>query len=156
MNKLFRRLRGLLGVGVMWGAMWAVVGAIIGVVAPESWTWAHPILDVAIGMGAYGVISGIGFGALLSLSEGRRTLGDLSLQRVALWGVLGGAAVPPIFGLLGTFPVGTTLMDVIGAVGVTAFLGGTFASSSVAMARRAELQAGDDPHVLGAPNAPKR
>ena len=38
MNKLFRRLRGLLGVGVMWGAMWAVVGAIIGVVAPESWT----------------------------------------------------------------------------------------------------------------------
>ena len=47
-------------------------------------------------------------------------------------------------------------MDVIGAVGVTAFLGGTFASSSVAMARRAELQAGDDPHALGAPKAPKR
>ncbi len=52
----------------------------------------------------------------------------------------------PIVGLLGTFPAGTTLMD---AVGVTAFLGGTFASSSLAIARHAELQAGDDWNLLG-------
>ena len=55
----------------------------------------------------------------------------------------------PIVGLLGTFPAGTTLMDVLGAVGVTAFLSGTFASSSLAIVRHAELQAGDDRNLLG-------
>jgi hypothetical protein len=41
------------------------------------------------------------------------------------------------------------LLDVLGAVGVTAFLGGAFASSSVAIARRAALEAGDRPELLG-------
>lgn len=150
---LFRKLRGLVGVGVMWGTLWgtigAGIGAIIGIVSPDAWLYANPILDWAIGMGMYGLVSGVGFGALLSLREGRKRLAELSLKRVALWGIIGAAAVPPMFGLLGTFPAGTTLLDVLGAIGVTAFLGGTFASSSVAIARKAELQAGEDSGLLG-------
>lgn len=150
---ILRRLRGLLGVGVTWGAMWgaigAGIGAIIGIVAPGAWTWANPIFDWAVGMGLYGFVSGVGFGGLLSLREGRKRLADLSLGRVALWGILGAILVPPIFGLLGTFPVGTTLLDVLGAIGVTGVLGGTFAATSVAIAKRAELRAGDDPYLLG-------
>lgn len=102
-------------------------------------------------MGAYGIVSGVGFGSLLSLNEGRRTLRDLSLRRVALWGVLGSALVPLGFGALGFFEAGTTLFDVLGAVGVTATLGGTFASGSVAMARRAELAARDEATLLDDP-----
>ena len=150
---LLRKLRGLVGVGVMWGTLWgtigAGIGAIIGIVTPDVWLYANPVFDWALGMGLYGLVSGVGFGGLLSLREGRKRLGDLSLKRVAVWGVLGAAAVPPIFGLLGTFPAGTTLLDILGAIGVTAFLGGTFASTSVAIARRAELQAGEDLHLLG-------
>jgi len=51
MGKLFRRLRGLVGVGVTWGATWAGIGAgiglIIGMVDPEAWRWTNPILDWA-------------------------------------------------------------------------------------------------------------
>jgi hypothetical protein len=151
---LLRKARGLLGVGVTWGALWAVigagVGAIIGIVDPSAWTFGNPIVEWALGIGAYGLVSGVCFGGLLVLGEGRKTLHDLALGRVAVWGVLGAAFVPPLFGLLGTFPAGTTLLDVLGAVGVTAFLGGAFASSSVAIARRAALEAGDRPEVLGA------
>jgi hypothetical protein len=92
-------------------------------------------------MGLYGIVSGIGFGTLLTLRESKKTLSDLSLRRTALWGLLGGAVVPLLFGAAGMFPAGTTLMDIVGAIGVTGFLGGTFASASVAMAQRAELGA---------------
>jgi len=149
---LLRKLRGLLSFGAMWGFTWGVIGAgigaIIGVVNPGLGL-STPVVEWAIGMGLYGLVSGVGFAGLLSLREGRKRLRELSLWRVAIWGVLGAAAVPPIFGLLGTFPAGTTLIDVLGAIGVTAALGGTFATTSVAMARRAEIAAGDDPALLG-------
>jgi hypothetical protein len=97
-------------------------------------------------MAAYGFVSGLGFGTLLSLIEGRKVLRDLSLKRVALLGLLGSAAVPLLF--MGFFEAGTTLADVVGAMGVTAMLGGTFAPGAVAIARRAELAAPDDGRLL--------
>lgn len=152
MNGFLRRLRGLLGVGVTWGALWSGIGAaigfVIGVVNPDAWTLANPVVDWALGMGAYGVISGFGFGALLSLGEGSKVLRELSLKRVALWGVLGSAAVPLLFGAFGFFEAGTTLLDVLQAMGVTAMLGGTSAPGAVAIARRTELTAGDEAPLL--------
>lgn len=146
MNKFLTKLRGLLGVGITWGTLWAGIGAAIGVVVgtvrPEVWQWTNPIIEWALGMGLYGLVSGIGFGTLLTIREGRKTLADLSLRRVALWGLIGGAVVPLLFGAAGMFPAGTTLLDVLGAIGVTGFLGGTFAPTSVAIAKRAELASG--------------
>ena len=153
MRDVLRRLRGLLGVGVTWGSLWALigagVGAVVGVFSPELWAVGNPVLDWAVGMGLYGLVSGVGFGAVLSLTEGRKTLGDLSLKRVAAWGVLGSAAVPLLFGALGTFPASTTAIDVLQAMLVTSVLGGTFAPGAVAVARRAALAAGDEPDRLG-------
>jgi len=154
MNKLLRRIRGLLGVGLTWGALWSAIGAgiglVIGIVRPEAWELANPILVWALGMGLYGLVSGVGFGTLLSLREGRKTILDLSLRRVAIWGVLGAAAVPLLFGALGTFEAGTTVADVLGAILVTAILGGTFAPASIAIARRAELRAAEERELLSA------
>ena len=149
---LLRKLRGLLGVGITWGALWAGIGAgigiVVGVISPELWNWGNPILEWAFGMGLYGFVSGMGFGALLSLGEGRKTILDLSLGRVAVWGVLGSAAVPLIFSALGAFGAGTTAVDILEAILVTGFLGGTFAPGSVAIARRAELAAGEERVLL--------
>ena len=148
MKKLLQKFRGLMGVGITWGALWSGIGAgigvVIGVVRPEVWQWTNPIFEWALGMGLYGLASGVGFGALLTLREGRKTLLDLSLRRVALWGALGGAVMPLFFGAIGMFPAGTTVADVLGAIAVTGFLGGTFAPASVAIAQRAELGAGVD------------
>ena len=153
MKKLLRKVRGLLGVGVTWGALWAGIGAgigfIIGVVSPEIWGWSNPILEWAVGMGAYGLISGIGFGSLLALGEGRRTILDLSLPRVAFWGVLGSAFVPLLFGMAGAFEAGTTVIDILEAIAVTGVLGGTFAPGSVAIARRAALRDPGEGLLLG-------
>ncbi len=152
MNKLLRKLRGLAGVGLTWGTLWAGIGAgiglVIGVVRPEVWESTNPILEWAIGMGLYGLVSGVGFGSLLSFGEGRKTILDLSLGRVAAWGILGSAAVPLLFGMLGTFDLDTTTADVVGAMLVTGFLGGTFAPGAVAIARRAELQHSGEPELL--------
>ncbi len=147
MNRLVRRLRGLLGVGVTWGTLWSVIGAgigfVIGVISPEVWESTNPIIEWAIGMGLYGLVSGIGFGSLLTLREGRKTILEIPLRRAAIWGVAGAAAVPLLFGALGTFEAGTTALDVLGAIIVTGVLGGTFAPASIAVARRAELRAAE-------------
>ena len=152
MDEMLRKLRGLLGVGVTWGAVWGVIGGVIGVVvgmvSPDAWTWSNPILDWAVGMGLYGFVSGVGFGKILALAEGRRRLDELSLRRIAVWGVLGSAAVPLLFAAAGMFGAGTTWMEIVGAMGVTAFLGGVSAPGAVAVARRAELGEGDDRDLL--------
>ena len=152
MNRLARRLRGLLGVGLTWAALWSAIGAgiglVIGVVSPEVWGGTNPIFEWALGMGLYGLVSGVGFGSLLSLREGRRTIFDISLRRAAIWGVVGAAAVPLLFGALGTFEVGTTTADVLGAILVTGALGGTFAPAAIAIARRAELRAAEEMKLL--------
>lgn len=151
MGSLIRRIRGLAGVGITWGALWGVIGAgiglVVGIVSPGAWDWTNPILQWAFGIGVYGVVSGVGFAALLSLREGRKTIFDLSLRRVALLGVLGSAAVPLLFNAMGFLPPGTTLVEILGAVAVTGFMGGTFAPGSVAIARRAALEAGEE-HTL--------
>ena len=151
MNRLLRRLRGLLGVGVTWGTLWGAIGAgigfVLGALNPALWTFENPIVLWGLGMAAYGFVSGVGFGTLLSLRESSKRLRDLSLKRVALWGVLGSAAVPLLF--LGFFEAGTTVIDILGAMGVTAMLGGTFAPGAVAIARRAELASPDEPDLLG-------
>jgi len=164
MTRLLQKLRGLMGVGITWGTLWAGIGAgigvVIGIVHPELWQWRNPVFEWALGMGLYGLVSGVGFGTLLTIREGRKTLFDLSLRRTAMWGLLGAAVVPPLFGALGMFEVGTTLADVLGAIAVTGFLGGTFAPASVAIARRAELGASEtrdrlSPDVRSEPALPQ-
>ncbi len=147
-----RKIRGLLGLGVSWGLLWGIIGVGIGMVAgivtPDWWLVTNPIIDWAAGMAMYGFVSGVGFGTVLAIRERRHSLADLRLSRVALWGVLGAGAVPLLFGGLGFFELGTSLGDVIGAMIMTAGLGGTFAPAAVAMAKRAALEAGETPDLL--------
>ena len=107
------------------------------------------MLEWTVGMGLYGLVSGFGFGSLLALSEGRRTLFDVPLRRAAIWGVAGAAAVPLLFGAFGLFEAGTTPVQVLSAILVTGVLGGTFAPAAIAVARRAELRAGEEKKLLG-------
>jgi hypothetical protein len=155
-DEMLRKLRGLLGVGLGWGAAWAVIGAGIGVVlgllSPDVWQ-SGPILEWALGMGLYGLVSGAAFGKLIAFYEGRRTLDDLTLGRMAAWGVAGSAAVPLVFWALGMFEPGTTGRDIVEAMLLTSFLGGTFAAGSLALARRAaddELAEPPSPALPGA------
>lgn len=152
MKEWLRKLRGLGGIGATWGAAWGVFGAgigwVIGLVSPEFWLVTNPVIDWAVGMGLYGAVSGVAFGGLLALREGRKRLLELSLPRVAALGVLGSGVVPLLFGALGMFGPGTSVADVVGAMVVTASLGGVFAPGSLALARRAELASGESAELL--------
>jgi hypothetical protein len=61
---------------------------------------------------------------------------------MAVWGVLGSALVPLGFGAIGAFVASTTWVDILQAMVVTGALGGIFAPGTVALAKRAELEAG--------------
>jgi hypothetical protein len=99
-----RRVRGLIGIAVVWGAAISVVGTafIAGALAagliptvpgvgPARWVMI--IANVAMRDFVAGGVAGALFATLLASAERRRTLDDLSLLRVSCWGFLA-AAVP--------------------------------------------------------------
>ena len=138
-NRL-RPLRGAAGIAVTWGSLWAAIGVVlalaIGFLRPEEIDPGEGPVNVAPILGLVGFLSGLGFSALLYMGEKRRTIRELSLGRVALWGALGAAAIPALMGA----PIGEGWW--------TGTLGGLFAAGSVALARRAPLRGGKQAALL--------
>jgi hypothetical protein len=133
MKRLVRWLRGALGIGVTWSVLWILIGIVLAtalrVVRPQDFDPGEGMTTVLPLLGVVGLLSGLAFAGLLSVTERRRSLRELSLPRVALWGALGSAAIP-------------WLMGADGSMGwLTGVLGATFASASVAIARRGASEA---------------
>lgn len=98
MRAFLRICRAILGVaftwGTVWGAVFALIALAVGVIDPDSIDPGETPLRIA-GLGAvFGAVSGIVFGVLLSVAERRKTLRELSLVRVALWGAVAAAVFP--------------------------------------------------------------
>ncbi len=132
MSPLLRKLRGMFGVGLTWGVGWAmimfIIGSIIGVVDPDQLDRGEEPWRLAAMVGTVGFISGSVFALIFSSAERRKSIRDLSVLRAAVWGALGGAALPLL----------TTMNDSI--LFNTVPLGAIFAASTVAIARRAALR----------------
>jgi len=104
---LIRKLKAALGIGSIWGIAFGAVGTALGALISTT-GFLSSALGLGVVAGVAGLILGAGFGGLLSVMEGRRTLGDLTAHRAALWGFLVGAAVA----LVGTIAV-ASLTDVV-------------------------------------------
>ncbi len=84
------------------GAIWGVAGSVFGALAGglEAVFLAEPVFasmwDLGSTLGFFGFVTGSGFATVLTAMEGRRTIGELSATRAALWGGIGGAALPAI------------------------------------------------------------
>lgn len=131
MNKLLRKLRGAMGIGLTWGALWAAIFAaisiIVWVIKPEDIDAGEgPIRVGAIG-GGIGLMSGVAFSILLSFAESGRAIRDIALSRAAIWGILASAV----------FPLLTGRKD---QVFVLCPIGAAVAIAAVAIARRADLR----------------
>jgi len=89
MNKFLRKLRGAIGVGLTWGILWAliafVIGLVIGVVDPDSIDPGESPPIIAGIVGLTGFVCGLAFSAILSHTENRKTIRDLSPLRAAVW-----------------------------------------------------------------------
>lgn len=127
MNRFFRRLRGALGLGLLWGLGGAVAGGVI-----EGVLNLLPGSDLLLGVDMWpaalaipAFLAGIVFSIVLAIVERRRSFDELKLPRLALWGAIGGLLLGAIVGLP---------FAVIAALSLTS---GASAAGSLALARRA-------------------
>ena len=143
-----RRLRAAGTIAVMWALVWLPIGLALALYAARhppdpSNVIARPV-DVPWFVAAWtlwGAVSGGVFAVLLALAERRRTLGELSLPRMALWGAVGAATLPTALTLIDVVqaPLSLRLYDWrLGLTGLTvsAVLGGACAAMTLALARR--------------------
>ena len=87
MKKWLKRIRGALGLGLIWAAAWSGVGvmfALLGFLGSLD-----PIIDyvvVAFFFAIWGFLGGALSSVVLGITEGRRTFDEMSLPRFAAWG----------------------------------------------------------------------
>jgi hypothetical protein len=128
MRKWLVRIRGAIGMGFTWGAAWAAAGTVLAVVTRFRADAPFPLI-----FGVLGFIAGIIFSAVLALTEGGRTVDQMSLPRFAGWGVIGGLLLAALFARAASLGWG----DVLVVAPTFALACAVCASGSLAIARRA-------------------
>lgn len=102
MNTQLRKLRGVIGISLIWGILWAVVfgiiATIVGIVDPDSIDPGEEPAIIALMGGAFGAVSGIVYGVALALAESGQSVRNISFLRAALWGMLSSAVFPVLAG----------------------------------------------------------
>lgn len=141
MRDIVRRLRGALGMGIIWAIGGALVGGLIeGIlnILPGSDMWLGvDMWPAALAIPAF--LAGVAFSVVLILAEGRRGFDELRLPRVALWGALGGVLLGGVVGL-----------PLVG-LAVLALTSAASAAGTLALARRGaprELISGETEHQV--------
>ena len=91
MGILLRKLKAVLGIGSIWGIAAGAVGTALGGLSSlPTGSFLSSALFSGVGAGVAAFVLGVGFGGLLSVMEGRRTLDELTAHRAALWGFVVG------------------------------------------------------------------
>jgi len=139
MNKPLRKLRGVIGIGLIWAPVWtamffALVAIIFAVFNPNGGSDVGPLTWIVI-MAQFGFVSGTIFGVILSLAEHGKAIRNISLVRTALWGLLGSAV----------FPILTQRAD---QMFWACPFGAVIAMALVALARKASLSQATQPMRL--------
>jgi hypothetical protein len=136
MNRLARRIRGAIGMGLIWGAAGSGVGFLLARLSSLNPDLPFPLLFAPLGF-----IVGIIFSAILVAIEGRRGFDRMSLSRFAGWGALSGLLLSGIF-VVGAALRGAPLWGEFLLFGpALAIAGAVSAAGSLALARRAERRA---------------
>ncbi len=161
MKKWLKRIRGALGMGLIWAAAWFGAGMIFlsGLLVfgtPPVGTGLAAVVANSVLLAVAGFIGGAAFSGVLGIAEGRRRFGEMSLPRFAAWGALGGLLMSVLFLSSGS-PF--TLVGVL-VTGVVMLMGAGSAAGSLALARRADdrelLEHGADVADIGLTEEEKR
>ena len=137
MRTWLRRIRGAIGMGVTWAVAWSAAGAVTRWVFGVNTDAPLPLI-----FGLFGLIAGVVFSAVLSLTERRRRFDQMSLPRFAGWGALGGLLLSALFAKAGSLGWG----DVLALAPTLAVASAVCASGSLAMAKRAAGRELPDTH----------
>jgi hypothetical protein len=133
MKKWPRRVRGMIGMGLIWAMVWCGAGLImlLGIFLVGA-----PGADVPfpLGFGLLGFCAGVTFSGILGVIEGRRRFDQMSLPRFGVLGGVGGLLLAGIFVLV--TDLGWDVLVVLGPV--FGLSGAGCATGSLALARMAE------------------
>lgn len=139
MQTALKRIRGAIGMGVLWALAWAPVAVIIGttIIDPDD-SMDEPWVMVGV---IPGFISGVLFSIVLGMAARHRKLDDLSVGRFARWGAVAGFATSLLPFLLGDR--GGEPMFKLAAVVISSFtvMSAASAAGSLAMVRWGERRA---------------
>jgi hypothetical protein len=141
-----RRIRGALGMGLVWAIAWGIFGGLLEAidnVLPGGWPAIHFVDMWPQTLAMVGFPCGIVFGIVLGLAAGRRRFHDLSFSQFAGWGALAGVVAGALGMLIGAGP----LLLVVTTLGSTLAGTGSLGLARVAE-RRGLLGAGADTAVL--------
>lgn len=105
MRKGLRRVRGAIGMGIVWAVAWSVVG-----VVPRWVLGFNPDAPFPIIFGVLGFIAGVIFSSVVVVTEGRRSFDQISLPRFAGWGAVGGLLLSGVFARIASLAWSDVLM----------------------------------------------
>ena len=131
-----RRIRGAIGMGLVWGAAWSAAGAVLARVPGVDSDLPLPLLFAPLGF-----VSGIMFSAILVGIEGRRGFDHTSLPRFAGWGAASGLLLSGLF-VVGAALGGRSMWGEFLVFGLPlASASAGCAAGSLAVAKRADRRA---------------
>jgi len=118
-KKWLRRIRGAIGMGLMWAAGWTLVGMLGVVVFYTLFPSVPDVVDIWIPVIAYpGFLAGVGFSVVLRLAEGAAWGAVAGLLPGVLPFALGTPSAKYPLWLLGVVIIGSaTLLSTVSAVG---------------------------------------
>jgi hypothetical protein len=144
MRTLLKRLRGIAGLSALLGGVGAVFGMLLIVLMMVldvgDYGWANVPVG-ALAFGLLGLLSGAGFGALLSATSNGLSLSEVSRTRVTLLGILTGI-LPTLLLFVDGVPDFMNLIEVMTPLVLGGGLGGATAFGVVEIARRAPWSLG--------------
>ena len=135
MKNWLRRIRGAVGMALVWAVTWAAVGALkamlVNPVGTLDTLWLGPPI------GAFpGFVGGLLFSALLAIAAGDRRLEDLSVREAGAWGGLVGFVLGSLPIVINQPPAEHPAWLVAAVVvGSMTLLGALSAAGSLAIAR---------------------
>ncbi len=138
MKRWLRRIRGAVGMGLIWAVAWAPLGLLIGMIVDPDGSMDEPWIAV----GTYpGFIGGVIFSVVLGIAARRRRFDQLSLARFGAWGAVAGLLVGMLPFVLGSVnPALPTWLPFVITGSITG-MSALSAVGSLALARKAEERA---------------
>ena len=150
MSKWMRRIRGGIGIGLLWGTAWFGAGMVLLlIVGLDAADVPFPLF-----FGLLGFIAGLAFSGILGAVERRRSFDQMSIPRFAALGGVGGF----LLSLVLTLIVGGGALPLLGPIFAGA--GAACAAGTLALARKADdrrsLESGIDVDAVGLTPEEKR
>ncbi len=138
MPKWLRRIRGAVGMGLIWAVAWAPLGLLIGAIVDPDGAMDEPWIMVGT---LPGFIGGVIFSVVLGIAARSRRFDQLSIPRFGAWGALAGLLVGMLPFVLGSPNPGLPTWLPLVVVGSITGMSAVSAAGSLVLARMAEKRA---------------